>query len=175
MRADSAREVIARCDFFLDKLRENPSGVAWEAQFSGCLALLRSVGHVLDKCDAPLSTAKWWTHSVEKNKAEHPIFWEFILEDRNLILKEGQIRAGQSAHVGIVGVEARALTGRDNLTSPPSAPQPTASFTYQMNEGVFAGRDPRELIADAIEWWKTQVSSIENDHPHDEGKINESV
>jgi hypothetical protein len=30
-----------------------------------------------------------------------------------------------------------------------------------MDEGAFAGRDPRELIDAAIGWWSKQISKIE--------------
>ena len=56
------------------------------------LALVRAVGHVLDKMDAnengprpglEVAYAKW-----KANRDEHRIFWEFIEEERNNILKE---------------------------------------------------------------------------------------
>jgi hypothetical protein len=56
MITKEAREVLLRCEYFAKALRENPTGVAWEAQFSAALALLRSVGHVLDKS----KTEQWW-------------------------------------------------------------------------------------------------------------------
>ncbi|HXF26731.1 MAG TPA: hypothetical protein VN610_05630, partial [Bryobacteraceae bacterium] len=57
-------------------------------------ALMRAVGHVLDRMDAnengpcpglsvDVAYAKW-----KANRDEHRIFWEFIEEERNNILKK---------------------------------------------------------------------------------------
>jgi hypothetical protein len=83
VRASAAKQVLSRCEYFRDRLRENPTGVAFLAQFSGCLALLRSVGHVLQKVDAVSSRtlganqAKWWA-DLNASHSEPKIFWRFI-------------------------------------------------------------------------------------------------
>jgi hypothetical protein len=147
---------------------ENPVGVAWQAQFSGCVALLRSVGHVLHKVDAASSeklasnATKWWK-GITASKPEPKIFWEFIDAERNLILKESEIRAGRSVSVVLRGVEARGSVAGEK-TEPitlTANPQPEAQYSYHMNQGHFAGRDPRELIDEAIAWWHLQISIIE--------------
>jgi hypothetical protein len=168
VRAQATREVVSRCEFFRQKLWENPVGVAWQAQFSGCIALLRSVGHVLDKVDAASSerlasnARKWWD-SIKASKPEARIFWEFIEKERNLILKESEIRAGQSVTIDLRGVQAQGSVAGEK-------PEPTTllaeartepSYSYQMNQGHFAGRDPRELIGEAIAWWHQQILIIE--------------
>jgi hypothetical protein len=168
MRAKAMREVISRCEFFRQKLWENPVGVAWQAQFSGCTALLRSVGHVLDKVDAASSerlasnATKWWD-SIKASKPEPEIFWEFIERERNLILKESEIRAGQSVAISFPGVQARGSVAgeKPEPTTLPTEARPEASYSYQMNQGYFAGRDPRELIDEAIAWWHQQILTIE--------------
>jgi hypothetical protein len=168
VHAQAMREVVARCEFFRRKLWENPVGVAWEAQFSGCIALLRSVGHVLNKTDVASSerlasnATKWWA-SMKTSKPDPRIYWEFIEKERNLVLKESDIRAGQSAMVRIVGVQARGAAA-DEKTEPltlPAEARPKATYSYQMNQGHFTGRDPRELIDEAIAWWNEQILIIE--------------
>src|SRR4051794_37275513 len=168
VRASAAKQVLSRCEYFRDRLRENPTGVAFLAQFSGCLALLRSVGHVLQKVDAVSSRtlganqAKWWA-DLNASHSEPKIFWRFIEEDRNLILKESDIRAGQSVTVVLTGVEAPGLVAGEKPE--PKAmltkTMPEASYSYHMNRGDFTGRDPRDLIDEAIAWWHEQISKIE--------------
>jgi hypothetical protein len=126
--------------------------VEWEAQFSAAIALLRSVGHVLEK----KAKADWWWKEITSNKAAHSIFFEFVHCERNLILKEGELRAGQSATVFLAGA------------SSPAAPPPTlpkAIYSYHMNDGVFADRDPRDLIDEAIVWWDAQLTKIDRFTP----------
>jgi hypothetical protein len=154
-------------------------GIAWEAKFSATLALLRSVGHVLDKVDGEVSPAarteidRWWAKIKSTQpkrgviKPKPDIFWDFIEGERNLTLK-GQLRAGQSAMVELVGAAAiMRFAGLGSVSDPPEPPKqsPKASYTYHMNDGPFRGRDPRDLIAEAVEWWRDQLDLIE-------GKIN---
>jgi hypothetical protein len=123
---EAARDVLARCEYLLGELKANPIGIAWQAKFSGAIALLRSVGHVLDKVDAAASPAaraegdRWWS-AIKSSKPEPDIFWSFIEVERNLILKEGQLRAGQSAMVQLVGAQATALAA--GQTAPPEPPK----------------------------------------------------
>ena len=167
VRAQAMREVVSRCEFFRERLWENPVGVAWQAQFSGCIALLRSAGHVLYKVDAAssdrlASSARKWWDSVKASKPEPTIFWEFIDKERNLILKESEIRAGQSVTITLVGVQALGLAaGQKPEPVLPAKARTEASYSYQMNQGHFAGRDPRELIDEAIAWWHQQILKIE--------------
>jgi hypothetical protein len=166
-KAAAAREVLSRCSYLLKELREAPTGVAWEAKYSGALALLRSVGHVLDKTDSSFSTAlktaisQWWKE-LKSRKSADAIFWQFVDQDRNLILKESKLRAGQSVSVFVQGVSAVALAaGQERPASVPQAAVPKANFAYQMNAGPFVGDDPRDLIEEAIRWWNDQLDQIE--------------
>jgi hypothetical protein len=166
MQAKATREVVKRCEFFRARLWENPVGVAWQAQFSGCVALLRSVGHVMDRVDAVSSegltrnATKWWKE-LNASKPEPRIFWEFIDKERNLILKESEIRAGQSVTGVLTGVQAQALVAGQKPVPPLVETPPRAEYSYQMNEGYYVGRDPRELIDEAIAWWHRQIQVLE--------------
>lgn len=165
--ASAAREVLSRCEYILNGLRQEPTGIAWEVKFSAALALLRSVGHVLKKTDSPTSSAlkneidRWWKE-IMANKSKHPIFWEFVEQERNLILKENQVRAGQSAMIFLQGVSATGIAaGQEPPPAPTQTNTPKAIYSYHMNEGPFIGRDPRDLIEDAIRWWHEQIINIE--------------
>jgi hypothetical protein len=158
MITKEAREVLLRCEYFAKALRENPTGVAWEAQFSAALALLRSVGQVLDES----KTKQWWS-DLKSKKHSVSIFWDFIYNERNLILKEDKLRAGQSAAVYLQGVSAEGRVAGQASTVPPSVPpQLKANIYYHMNDGAFAGRDPRDLIDEAISWWNEELSKIDS-------------
>lgn len=67
----------------------------WKVSWAGICALLNASVHLMRKQDAtsciPLQirkspNAKW--HELGKNKAKYPIFWDFIDQERNNILKE---------------------------------------------------------------------------------------
>jgi hypothetical protein len=163
--ASASREVLERCDYLLTELRAEPKGIAWQAKLSATIALLRSVGHILEresKASKSFETAvKQWWKGLKQRKPKPEIFWQFMEDERNLILKEGQLRAGQSVAITLVGATVIALAG--DQVAPPPAPQqsPQAIYSYHMNDGPFSGRDPRELVAEAIMWWRTELQAIE--------------
>ena len=76
----------------------------------------------------------------QASKPEPTIFWEFIDKERNLILKESDIRAGQSVAISVLGVQAQAsAAGEKSDMAPPSAEAMTqVAYSYHMN-----GRDVR--------------------------------
>ena len=166
--ASASREVLARAEYFLHDLRRNPKGIEWQAKLSAAIALLRSVGHILEKRDARASSflkvaiAHWWINlNAEKANKRPGIFWGFIDEDRHLIMKEGELRAGYSVTVYPTGLRTTALVAGQvhNMTLPDEHTH--ALYTYHMNGGLFDGRDPHDLVEDAIEWWRCQLSLIE--------------
>jgi hypothetical protein len=75
-------------------------------------------------------------------------------------LKDCDVRAGQSAAISFSGV---VVVGgeKSDLTSLRAEALPQVTYSYHMNEGTFVGRDPRELIDEAIAWWNQQVIRIE--------------
>lgn len=111
--------------------------------------LLRTVGYVLSKVDSLRYDAykdaieKAWRNLCDL-KPEPTIFWEFIDEERNNIVKEYEIRAGQNDTVYL---------GQNKL----------ADYQYRINAGPFNGRDQRDVLKEAIEWWESYLSDIDND------------
>ena len=144
----NARVVLSDCRDAHAELVDGLQGSEWRRRWTTVVVLLRTVLHVLDKVDAPRSEgvraavdARW--ERLKSSKPQPEILWGFIDADRNLILKEYEHRAGQSARV-FVG-EGRAET------------------TYHMNTGPFAGQDPREVAADAMKWLEHLLDDVEAD------------
>jgi hypothetical protein len=97
------------------------------------MALLRASMHALDKVDAVTEPMKSANASVWSERNTDSIFKDFIEMDRNLLLKQYQLRAGQNVAVYI-------------------GPSPHSEITYTMNDGPFKGQDPREIVDQAITW-----------------------
>jgi hypothetical protein len=162
-----ARQFLDYCRHAAILLRENPTGSEWVIKWAATLALLRAVGDALEKVDAKESKSfkyaqsQWW-NEIKQNKPNHAIFWRFIREDRNLLLHEAELTAGQSAMVVLTGVSVHALTGNQQPPTQEPLPSPQATYSYHMNRGAFHGHDPRDLVDQAIKWWDDQITSIEN-------------
>jgi hypothetical protein len=161
---------LKRVGYLLSELDDVPPGTPWEAKLSGTMALLRSVGHVLDKTDGSKGEpelrraidAHWSKLNQGKNSQDYEIFWEFIEEERNLILKEGDVRTDYITMIPGFGAHASAHCGGE---TPPGLPEKPAKARqqYYLTEGPYHGRDPRLVIREAIEWWENYLDAIEKD------------
>ena len=104
----AARLVLDDCREALNELREDPTGSLWRRRYVACIALLRAVGHVLNNVDTKTSAnhkavidARWQQQQNTKPKPE--VFWSFIENERNLLLKEYGPVAGQNVTVFVGG------------------------------------------------------------------------
>jgi hypothetical protein len=120
-------------------------------------ALMRTIGHVLDKVDGAQSAhrrevvdrrwVEWKSH-----RDQHSIFWEFIEDERNAILKEYEF--GYQQGDVWVGVEG-----------------PDGYETHRLDAGVyrpmlsdrFVGEDARDIAQEALQWWRHELSVIERE------------
>jgi hypothetical protein len=161
-----AREVLDYCKHALVLLREGPTGHDWVVKWAGAIGLLRTVGDALRNDDEPrIRTAqnRWWKE-IEGTKPSPQIFWDFVRRDRNLLLHEADLTAGQSTMVFVQGVSVTALAADQKpLPESKARPIPKAIHSYHMNSGPFSGRDPRDLVQEAIEWLEVQITAIEQD------------
>lgn len=112
------------------------------------ICLLRMVGHVLHKVDSKLSIThksvieKWW-FKINQNKPEPKIFWTFINESRNLVLKE---------------YELNFITYKCELINTDSAGSvDVIDNTINLTLG---GHDLFEQLSDALLWWQAELSTI---------------
>lgn len=90
-----AREAWLECQRLLGHFNETESVGAlphWRANWVALVALLRAIGHVLDKIDkkrdaviSAISDDFW--KELRTNRAYHPLFWDFIDKERNNVLK----------------------------------------------------------------------------------------
>jgi hypothetical protein len=100
-----ARQVIADCEIALETLEAQRDLARWRVHWAGALALLRAVGHVLHKVDgADPKTRRLIDIAYDRWKAhrkENAIFWEFIEQERNDILKEYRFNLHPLDHVDV--------------------------------------------------------------------------
>jgi hypothetical protein len=166
IQARRAREIVDYCKHALVLLQEGPTSHDWVVKWAGAIGLLRTVGDALRKDDEPrIRTAqnKWWKE-IEGTKPSPQIFWDFIRRDRNLLLHEAELTAGQSTMVFVQGVSVVALAaGQQPPPESKARPIPKPIHSYHMNSGPFSDRDPRDLVREAIEWWEDQITAIEQD------------
>lgn len=157
----AARAVLTDCEAALAEITHGVQGSAWRRRWINAVVLLRAVGHVLENVDAQRSVAyrtaieRAWK-ALQASKPEPAIFWQFIFEERNSILKEYRLAAGQGVTVRPGGVVVNLKTG-EQIASPGLPPE----FHYVMTDGPFKGTDQRDLLQQAITWWHSYLDQIE--------------
>jgi hypothetical protein len=126
---------------------------------------LRAVGHVLHKVDAS-STPKLREanqRAYEHLRRTHPepaIYWGFIEEERNVVLKEYAFRVGMRA----TGTAVSSMWAREPATGTSVEATVGPYGGAQLNffaTGPFAGRSQSHVAAEAVEWWQQYLDSID--------------
>jgi hypothetical protein len=144
----AAREVLEDCRGAVDEIVDGIQGRAWRRRWIAAVVLLRTVGHVLGKVDTKISPSYKqaidgaWSR-LSQSKPDPAIFWAFIDAERNNIIHEYEVGAGQGATVHL---------GQNKPTE----------HHYLVNTGPFAGRDQREILREAIAWWEAYLDDIDS-------------
>jgi len=147
-----ARIVLEDCQGALADFRDGLQGSEWRRHWVLCVTLLRAVGHVLDKVDGQSDPQfrKIIDDEYGKLKNSRPdpsIFWEFIHLERNSLLKLYETSAGQGVTI--------------KLGTPGGSEPPETDYHYVINAGPFKGRDQREVLQEAINWWDNYLNNID--------------
>jgi len=141
-----SRIVLGDCKDALSDFVYGLQGSAWRRHWLMCLTLLRAVGHILDKVDGERNVIlrkiiDGEYHHLKQSKPEPAIYWKFICNERNSMIKTYQTHAGQAITVNLNG--------------------PSSSYRYVFNDGPYAGRDQRDVLQEAISWWDAYLHTIE--------------
>jgi hypothetical protein len=143
----AAREVLEDCRAAAAEIGNCVQGRAWRCRWVAAVVLLRTVGYVLATVDSKRNSKlkqaidSAWART-QASKPEPSMFWQFIDEERNNIIHEYEVGAGQGATV-YPGTQAR------------------VEHHYVINTGIFAGRDQREVLGEAIAWWAQYLDAID--------------
>ncbi len=146
----NARRVLADCKHALELLHEESRPASFRVLWVAGVALVRAVGHVLQKVDGRDEVVKAAVAAVyaswKSNRSGNAIFWGFIEEERNQILKQYEI--GYFAGSVDVVASGQAHSLDDHLFCP-------------ITDGPFAGEDCRDILEQAIGWWEQQLAAVE--------------
>ena len=186
-----ARLVLSDCQWALQQFSGTVSGEPLRISWVAIVTLLRAVGHVLDKVDAKADADV--RHAVnekhrglKKTKPRPEIYWSFIEDERNNILKQYKfgfertiepapdttlnLGAGQTIRFQIAPTSSTAGGRADGLafkydalsvTGGPLPPQ-QRPITSLIAEGPFKGLSEKDVAEEAIQWWMDCLDEIES-------------
>ena len=160
----AARRVLGDCEAALNMLEDEEDERRWRVLWAGAMALLRTVGHVLrnvDGADASVHRvvdAAWGRWKADRSS--NAVFWEFIEEERNNILKEYRFSVLDSAEVGLV-VVAREDEDSGHPVQDEAVFSPGENLFRPLVDGFGTGEDARDVYGEALQWWDAELSRIE--------------
>jgi hypothetical protein len=161
----AARQVLDDCRLALAMLEEETDLARWRVHWAAAVALVRAVGHVLDKVDGedPL-TKRLAAGAFRRWKGtalEHEIFREFIEAERNSILKEYRFRHHPLDEVQMA-MTYTLLNPETGETMQAGDVLPLSDNIYRpFIEGWREGDDARDVLSEAIDWWEAELSALE--------------
>ncbi len=162
-----AREVLADCRVALALLEEEQDLQRWRIHWAAAVALIRAVGHVLDKVDGTderiRKASRTAFASWKSDAEEHEIFREFIDKERNNLLKEYQINIHPLEEVSFV-LETTLLPVGGGVPVKTAEVYGIGENIYRpMLEGPWEGNDARDVLTEAIEWWSMQLDAVDKE------------
>jgi hypothetical protein len=151
-----ARRVLADCELALERADVAVAPEDFRVSWAALVALLRAVGHVLDKVDRQESSAldraisarwKLW----HDDRQSHAMFWRFIEEERNNVLKAYEF--------GYLEEDVEIQEVRADSTS---VIYPNVPLFSSLRTGPFSGQPGLDVARRAIAWWAQELDAIEN-------------
>jgi hypothetical protein len=161
----AARRVLRDCRLahamLENETRPNRFRILWVA----ALALVRSVGQVLDKIDGQdlrIKTAARERHKLwQKDDAKHQIFRDLIKRERDLIIHEYRSNVDPREKLPIAIIDGRLAPLSDSNPVIDSAYEIDENIFRPLMEGRWAGEDARDVLLEAIEWWECELRMID--------------
>jgi hypothetical protein len=164
----AARAVLADARLALDMLQAEPDPDRWRVHWVGGAALLRAVGHVLlnvdQKADAKLASVADAAHRRWRSAdAAHTVYREFILEERNNILKEyrSKVHPLDNVPAAIRLTLVHPETGEVRYLD--EGADLDENLFRPLVEGYGEGEDARDVFEEAIDWWERELAAIEQE------------
>lgn len=154
-----ARLVLSDAELVRNRLEDERDEREWRLDWALAVVLLRTIGDVLHKVDGAadmrVRRASRELYESWGEGEENAIFRHFIKQERDSIVHEYRTAMSEGP-IAIINVAAAfskepvALADllEENLYRP-------------MDGGPFAGQDGRDLIDDALEWWRAQLDEVD--------------
>mgnify|MGYP003700459373 FL=1 len=160
-----ARTVLSDCRYVLALLEAETDFQKWRIHWIAAVALIRAVGHVLHKVDGKAPKVRDASNNLFKEwKREyeaHKIFHEFIERERNHILKEYEVNLFPLDEVPVV-MEVMLRSEETGELRKEGLVASLGNNIYRpLLDGYREGDDARDVYEEAIAWWETQLTKLE--------------
>ena len=157
-----AWKVLEDCELAADQLDRAVQSHEWRIPYVACVALLRTVGHVLLNVDTRRDknynmVIREFLALTESDKQRFSIYWEFIKKERDTILKEYAF-----ATEGFMDLPTIEVTDEKNGDFEVTGVFTTDTLLVGADSSqLYEGHDVRNLVREAIEFWTRSLNYIE--------------
>jgi hypothetical protein len=157
-----ARLVLADCEAALDDLAVFDQS-ALRRRWVAVVALLRAVGHVLDKVDGarsrPIRTVvDQKFRELKMTKPEPAVFWSFIEDERNSVLKTYEFGVRSEITIAVGRAAFRVDEQGGKAVEVPFTP---TRVEFLLQDGPFAGQNPVAVVRQAIQFWGDYLDDVD--------------
>jgi hypothetical protein len=160
-----ARLVLEDCRLALQLLEDETDSQRWRLHWVAAVALIRAVGHVLDKVDGESQAVKSAARAAfarwKSDAPEHEIFREFIERERNTILKEYEFNLHPNEEIEFVLVSKLRRPSDGAIVETAQIASIGDNIYRPLLDGFREGDDARDVLSEAIEWWDVELAAIE--------------
>lgn len=159
-----AWQPLTDCKTAFDRLELVTDDEEWRIYWVACVTLLRTVGHVLKNEDSKVSNIHKCVigehfKGLRAEKSHPHIFWDFIKKERDNVIKQYIFAPELSQQVVAVVIETEHGQIVDDLADAPIID--FLDMDWPESQDCNAVRDGRDLVCEAIEWWESQLHSIQ--------------
>jgi hypothetical protein len=161
-----ARLVLKDCELALELLEQATTDELWRLNWFAAVGLVRTVGDVLHKVDGQnpalkLKIANAYA-SWKYDRKRHTIYWDFIKDQRDKLIHQYESDVHPLDKVPIA-VEYDIVSVLDDSEHTVGGIFEFDENIYRpMLEGPWEGDDARDVLRDAIDWWKTELDKIDS-------------
>jgi hypothetical protein len=159
-----ARYVLHDCELAHSRHTDDLQDYEFRLSWIALVTLLRAVGHVLDKVDGDSTknpklskVIREKYQEIKKSRPEPIIFWKFIEEHRNNVIKMYKFEVSRGLEIksldADVPVRVEAIQAKVS--------SPNARFYSELANDHFSGRSEIEVLKEAIDWWKAYLDEID--------------
>lgn len=162
----AARQVLADCEAALSMLEADQDEVGWRVHWAAAVALVRAVGHVLHNvdgktCPAAKAAIAEAFANWKADRDKHAIFHEFVEKERNNLLKQYHSDVHPLSEA-MLAVDISLVSLRDGKPfSLKDVFELDENIYRPMLDGYYVGDDARDVLSNAISWWKVELNAID--------------
>jgi hypothetical protein len=159
----AARKVLHDACYAIHQHQDTLQGEAFRVSLFAVVGLLRAVGHVLDKVDSEISPAmkraiKDKFSKLKSQKTNSAIYWEFIHEERNSLLKN--YKSSVIRTFDLYDIWGNFLT-TENVGENSGVEYVGANTKSIIARGHFVNKSEQEVAWQAHDWWVAYLDEID--------------